>query len=103
LAGHSDWRLPKIDELQAISNKAGNETKLDPESIKHMAGKVFSHHEKIPLVKGDLQSSSYWEWSSTMGNSASEAWDFDFYNGKRYSYRSDSREGSALCVRKPKE
>ncbi len=104
LAGHADWRLPRIEELQGISNKNGNETMLDPESIKHLAGKVFSRHgEKIPPVKGDLQLSSNWAWSSSMGNSASEAWDFYFYNGKRYSYSINSRDGSALCVRGSKE
>jgi hypothetical protein len=104
LAGHSDWRLPRIEELQGISNKSGNETMLDPESIKHLAGKVFSRHgEKIPPVKGDLQLSSNWAWSSSMGNSAAEAWDFYFYNGKRYSYSINSRDGSALCVRGSKE
>jgi hypothetical protein len=104
LAGHLDWRLPRIDELQSISNKSGSETKLDPDSIKHLAGKVFTRHgEKIPFVKGDLQLSSNWAWSSSMGNSASEAWDFYFYSGKRYSYNINSRDGSALCVRGSKE
>jgi hypothetical protein len=104
LAGRSDWRLPRIEELQGISNKGENGSKLDAESIKHAAGKVFHRGgEKLPDVKGDIQLSIKWEWSSSMGNSASEYWDFDFYNGKRYSYRADTREGSALCVRRPKE
>jgi hypothetical protein len=77
LGGYSDWRLPAIDELQGIYDVNASE--------KH--------------VKGNLNLSSKYFWSSTPASS--KAWFFFFSNGRRYSFRiSDSKEDRALCVRR---
>ena len=77
--GHSDWRLPTIEELQGIYDASAN------------AG---GYH-----VKGNLQLSG-WNWSSSRGNASGEAMNFHFNNGKAYSGgRNYSFSGRALCVR----
>jgi serine/threonine protein kinase len=83
LAGHIDWRLATIEELQGI---------FVPDS------KDYGYK-----VKGNLQLSG-WDWSSSRENAAGEAWGFDLFHGKRgliqLGFGSDLR---ALCVRRSGE
>jgi serine/threonine protein kinase len=82
LAGHSDWRLPTIDELQGIYDPNAN---------------VGGYH-----VKGNLQLSNLWDWSSSQGNASGEAWNFRFDDGWRHPFHLGfSFITRALCVRGP--
>jgi TonB family protein len=79
LAGHSDWRLPTIDELPGIYDV-----------------NVGGMH-----VKGSLQLSNWRVWSSSQGNTIEQVWYFDFSYGERSStYFTNSAFDRALCVRR---
>jgi Protein of unknown function (DUF1566) len=85
LAGHSDWRLATIEELQGIYEPNAN-----------VGG--WQH------VKGNLQLSGWFQWSSSQGDASGEAWDFGFYGLGRYSRLLDDNSGGrALCVRRSGE
>jgi hypothetical protein len=86
--GHSDWRLPSIDELQGI---------YDP---------AVSVPFKYPIryhIKGGITLTWVGQWSATQ-NGSGVAWELFFDGGVRYSTRLDSRDsGRALCVRRSGE
>jgi len=89
LAGHSDWRLATIDELQGIYISKVKVLGLLP-------GTRFSAR-----VKGNLQLSSTWEWSSSLGEVSGQGWLFNFNAGNRNSVRLDTSSSKrALCVRR---
>jgi hypothetical protein len=82
LGGHSDWRLPTIDELAAIYDQTQD---------------VEGWH-----VKGAIHISR-WPWSNSAGNVSGGAWffSFSFNDGKRSSSQAAIRFGKrALCVRR---
>ena len=83
-AGHADWRLPAIDELEGIAEKRADCDRC--------------------YWKGNLQPSSSWDWSSTQNPSPGEAWFFDFMVGsRRVEFESSDITISAFCVRHPGE
>ena len=84
LDSHTDWRLPTIDELQGIFDANAN---------------VHRYH-----VKGNLQLSNWFEWSSSKENASGTAWSLYFANGERHTVSIDVGERfgdvmRALCVR----
>ena len=77
--GHSDWRLPNIDELMSIS---------DQKQYKPAAKKLF---------KNMVINSDYWS-SSEMVNSSSKAWLVNFKEGYNFSFNKSYRS-YIRCVR----
>jgi hypothetical protein len=72
--------LPTIDELQGIYDANAN---------------VGGYY-----VKGNLQLSNWWQWSSSRGNTSVEAGGFNFHYGERnVNLFGNSRGSRALCVR----
>jgi hypothetical protein len=79
LAGHKNWRLPDIEELQKLFGGPpdGNG--------RHVIGPV--------KITG-------WTWSVTPGQHPGEQWSLDFGDGGRASaFMGDSGLNRALCVR----
>ena len=79
LGGQTGWRLPTIDELQAL-------TRPSPDD----------HNYRI---KGGIRLSGF-TWSANAGRSPGEAWVFYFVNATTYThFMNDGEHGRALCVR----
>jgi hypothetical protein len=80
LSGYSDWHLATIDELKGIYDANAN---------------IDGCH-----VKGNLQLSSSWYWSSSRGNASGEAFYFGFNDGIAALLPTRLPHGlRALCVR----
>jgi hypothetical protein len=105
LAGHSDWRLPTTDELQAIYDKNAEAPGINPSSRWHAAEAMNYHVKGNLFLTGD-------QWSSTQrkddrGHPTARVWYFDFLNG--VSKDDDTTRiinvwggiAKSLCVRRP--
>lgn len=84
LGGYSNWRLPTIEEIATMYD----------------AGEVSTCGLSECHIKPGITLSSSVEWSSSAGTASSEAWVFDFGNGRPASLiRTVSISKRALCVR----
>jgi len=97
LGGYTGWRLPGIDELQAIYDP--NRSEPDWQDGKD----GLKYH-----VKGQLQLSNSTERSNTQANASGAAWTFNFVEGKRYSDYTPASAAfgiavNVLCVRRSRE
>ncbi len=78
LGGHSDWRLPTIDELMYIADRSRHNPAIDP---------TFQN----------TRSDGYWSSTSRVGNGG-HAWGVNFGNGRDYWY-DKSYSHYVRCVR----
>lgn len=79
VAGHKDWVLPTIDQLQGLVGSADSRATY--------------------RVRGPIKLTG-WQWSSTPGVQDGEGWALDFGDGGRASVAAgDSGLNRALCVR----
>jgi hypothetical protein len=102
LAGHSDWRLASIDELEGIYDKSANAPGENPRFRWHEAEPMSFHVKGGQFLRGN-------QWSSTRrlddrGRPSGYAWRFDFNEGRRFGgdelwFHDDKH---ALCVRGPR-
>lgn len=99
LAGHSDWRLPSIDELHGLVN-------LGAYATEHVGSRDIFHWNGNLKVNGGLLLSDDRQWSNSPVDPAakhpSKFWSFNFREGRTREGFEDLLEGdamSALCVR----
>ena len=78
IGGHSDWRLPTIDELKTLVDEERRDPAIDP---------IFT----------DTKSSCYWS-STTSAGSTSYAWSVYFYDGYA-DYGNKTGSFYVRCVR----
>jgi hypothetical protein len=105
LGGNTDWRLPKIYELQTISDKSVESPGVNPPSHRHAAEPITYHVKGNLFLTGD-------EWSSTQrmddrGRPTGLVWYWDFLNGIQKDEDTSFMnlwggmpEASGLCVRR---
>jgi hypothetical protein len=99
LAGHTDWRLPSIDELHGLVN-------LGVYATEHVGSRDIFHWNGDLQVNGGLLLSGDRQWSSSPVNPSakhpSKFWFFNFRDGRTREGFEDLLEGdtmNALCVR----
>jgi hypothetical protein len=89
LAGHSDWRLATIDELQGIYEPSAK-----------VRGRIGDLGSTTWHVKGNIRLTGI-QWSNSEGSVPGAAWYFSFYKGDRVSAGfGDGINNRALCVRR---
>lgn len=85
LAGHSDWRLPNIKELESINDESRNAPSTDVNFF--------------PAVKA----ARYWSSTTQKSPTNSNAWFNDFQNFGITSYFSKTKAYNVWCVRSGQE
>ena len=81
LAGHSDWRLPNIKELESLVDYSRDNPAIDK------------------TVFPNARAASYWS-ATTVTDSSTSAWSVMFYYGTVIShYKKDSASAYVRCVR----
>ncbi len=84
LDGYSDWQLPTVQDLQGILDLSQSST----------CGTETCH------IKGNIQLTTKWVWTSTPGSGPGQAMYFRFSEGQYLSYPySDRQLDRVLCVR----
>ena len=99
LAGFSDWRLARLEELQGVFDKHANSPGLDGAKEYHNVSPTTYH------IRGGIFLRPY-QWTSTeiAGHTRflnGYAWRFDFGPGDAFDGDEKSFRHRALCVRTP--
>ncbi len=81
--GHTDWRLPTLDELKTIYDSQNGYTPDCSEILEVYICKL-------------IKISCFWIWSSEIRGSEAGVFDFDFRYGSRYWHRQSNSDGSRV-------
>ena len=99
IAGHADWRLARLEELEGIYDKNAEAPGEIPQSRWHEAEPMLFH------VKGNIFLTGN-QWTSSRipddrGKPSGYAWRFDFNEGSSFGGDEEwfSTNKRALCVR----
>jgi uncharacterized protein len=99
IGGHTDWRLPRIEELHSLYDASGRNL---PE-CKDVGGGPLQYPIR---VRSEITLGCYWIWSSDQGHQVrmtggpvSTIRIFNFYNGLPGESFEDNKEDRTLCVR----
>ena len=91
IGGYSDWTLPTLNDLKGIDDPASSEKVYDVES---------SFPDFTYYIKGHLQLSDCFQWSSsTAGSTDGHGWHYKYCANARTEAQLNYRGGHALCVR----
>ncbi len=98
-AGHCDWRIPNIKELQSIVAYEVVHPGLAVSAAFHQAATCTGCTDITAAACSCTNSDSFYWSSTTYGNGSSDAWGVGFYNGLALPFAKDFDVNAVRAVR----